>query len=60
MKTTTTIKRDTDYSFIEMSVKEDGQSFSRKLEKGSSEYANACLDFQMANVAIVKGNKIVK
>lgn len=58
--TTTTITRDTEYSFLKEIVKENGESFYRKLEKGSTEYANACLDFQMANIAIVKGNKITK
>lgn len=60
MTTTTTITRDTNYSFVKEIVKENGESFSRKLEEGSTEYANACLDFHMANIAIVKGNKIIK
>lgn len=59
MKTTTTIIiRDTNYSFIQTMTKEDGTSFSRKIEKGNVDYSNTCMLFHMANVEIVIGNKI--
>ena len=60
MKTTTIIIRDTDYSFIKKVTKEGGEIFERKLEKGTPEYSNACLLFNMKNVALVKGNQVAE
>lgn len=55
---TTSILRDTNYSFVETSTKENGESFSRKLEKGSTEYGNACMIFHQKGVAIEIGNSV--
>ena len=60
MKTTTVIIRDTNYSFIQTMTKEDGTSFSRKIEKENVEYSNMCMLFHAANVEIMIGNKIEK
>jgi len=58
MKNNTIIIRDTDYSFLQTITKENGSELSRKLEKGSTEYLNACMSFHMKNTPIVIGNKI--
>lgn len=60
MKTQTTIIRDTNYSFVSNTTREDGKVFSRKIEKGSTEYGNACHNFHMAKVEIKIGNQITK
>lgn len=54
----TTITRDTETSFLKVITNPAGAEFSRKLEKGSPEYANACHDFHMAGVEIATGNSI--
>ena len=54
------ILRDTDYSFIKTSKKENGDTFSRKIEKGMPEYGNACNSFHSKGVNIGIGNKIEK
>ena len=54
----TTIVRDTDYSFMEVSQKETGETLHRKLQTGSTDYSNACSLFHRNNVEIKKGNKI--
>ena len=58
MKTITTITRITNDSFIKESKKTDGTTFSRKLDKGSVDYSNACSNFHMKNVSIEIGNFI--
>ena len=60
MKTTTTITRDTNYSFLETITKEDGTSFTRKLEKGATEYSNAAMNFHMKGIALEIGNSLTK
>lgn len=60
MKTSNTITRDTNYSFLFTTTNESGETFSRKFEKGSSEYANACMAFHKNNVAISIGNSITQ
>ena len=60
MKTQTTIIRDTNSSFVSNTVREDGKTFSRKIEKGSTEYGNACQNFHMAKVEIKIGNQITE
>lgn len=55
----TTILRDTNYSFLETTIK-DGRSFNRKLEKGSTEYTNACIAFHQEGTALKVGNKVEK
>lgn len=55
----TTIKRDTNYSFVEI-TKKDGKEFLRKLENGNVDYSNACMLFHSNNVSIEIGNEIVK
>lgn len=60
MKTTTITTRDTEYSFIQTFIKPDGSFFSRKIEKGTVDYSNACLLFHMNDVAILIGNKVAK
>ena len=54
----TVIVRDSDYSFMEISKKGTGEIIRRKLEKGSSDYTNACSLFYKNNVEVKKGNKI--
>lgn len=54
----TTIKRDTNYSFIKTTTNNEGKEFSRKLEKGSVDYSNACMQFHKYNVEIVIGNTV--
>lgn len=54
----TTILRDTNYSFVKTTTNESGESFSRKLEKGSVDYSNACLSFHRKEVAIEIGNTV--
>lgn len=56
----TTIKRDTNYSFIKTITNDNGQKFERKLEKGTTDYNNACHTFHMKNVAIEIGNEITE
>jgi hypothetical protein len=56
----TTILRDTNYSFVEIIGNEQGKQFSRKLEKGGTEYSNACLAFHKANIELKIGKKIEK
>jgi len=55
-----TIIRDTNYSFIKTTTTESGDSFSRKLEKGSPEYSNACMAFHRKNISLEKGNSITE
>ena len=55
-----TITRDTNYSFIKTTTNSEGESFSRKLEKGDVDYSNACLSFHRNNVDIVTGNSITE
>jgi hypothetical protein len=52
------IKRDTNYSFIKTTTREDGEKFSRKLEKGGVDYSNACVMFHSKGVSIDLGNEI--
>ena len=54
----TAIVRDTDYSFMEVSQKETGETLHRKLQTGSTDYENACSLFHRNNVDIKIGNKI--
>ena len=54
----TAIVRDTDYSFMKISKKGTGEDLYRKLQKGSTDYKNACSLFHINNVEIKKGNKI--
>lgn len=54
----TSILRDTMTSFIETSTNHKGDEFSRKLEKGSADYSNACLKFHMNDVSLEVGNKV--
>jgi len=54
----TIIKRDTDYSFMKTTTNEEGEEFSRKLEKGSVDYSNACVRFHAHSVEIKKGNSV--
>lgn len=54
-----TYLRDTDYSFVETTVRSDGREFSRKLEKGIPEYGNTCHLFHMNNVELLRGNTVV-
>jgi hypothetical protein len=60
MITVTTIIRDTNYSFLSTTTREDGKVFIKKIEKGSTEYGNTCHNFHMANVEIKIGNKITE
>ena len=57
---TTIITRDTENSFFKIITNEKGAEFSRKLEKGTPEYSNACFDFHIKNVKIIIGNSITK
>ena len=57
MKTITLI-RDTQSSFIATTTNEQGQSFTRKHEKGFAGYADACAKFQRANTPIVIGAQV--
>ena len=59
MKTTTTFIRDTPYSFLKGTKKEDGSVFSRKIEKGGADYSNACMLFHRSNTDLSIGNKVV-
>ena len=54
----TVIIRDTDYSFMEISKNGTDEILNRKIEKGSSDYTNACSLFYKNNVEVKKGNKI--
>jgi len=54
----TTITRDTNTSFVKVITNEVGAEFSRKIEKVTTEYSNACLLFHKNNIEIVIGNKI--
>lgn len=54
----TIIIRDTNYSFVRTITKQDGTSFSRKIEKGNVDYSNACMLFHTAKVELVVGNKL--
>jgi hypothetical protein len=56
----TTITRDTNTSFFKVITNASGAEFSRKLEKGTSEYSNACADFHKNNVEIAIGNSITE
>ena len=58
MKNLTTIKRDTNYSFIKIITNQNGEDFKRKLEKGSVDYSNACMMFHSKNTSLEVGNKI--
>lgn len=58
--TTVTYIRDTNYSFLKTIVNEQGASFTRKLEKGSTEYSNACAVFHKEGVSIEVGNTVSK
>jgi len=58
MKITKTIIRDTNYSFFAISKRADGKEFSRKYEKGTTEYSNACSSFHAEGVEIIIGNEI--
>ena len=60
MNTTTTITRDTNYSFLKTTTKEDGTSFSRKLEQGTTDYSNAAMNFHMKGIALEIGNSLTK
>lgn len=53
-----TITRDTETSFFKSITNESGATFERKLEKGTTEYQNACASFHKNNVEIFIGNKI--
>lgn len=54
-----TYLRDTDYSFVQTTVRSDGKTFARKLEKGSTEYGNTCHLFHRCGVMIEKGNTVL-
>lgn len=54
----TSIKRDTNYSFIKTLIRPDGKTLSRKLEVGNVDYSNACSLFHRKNTAIEIGNEI--
>ena len=54
----TQIIRDTDYSFLRTTTRKDGSSFTRKIEKGSSEYANACILFRQRGAEIAIKSEI--
>jgi len=54
----TTITRDTNTSFFKVVTSESGNEFSIKIQKGSTEYVNACALFNKNNVEIVIGNKV--
>lgn len=54
-----TYLRDTDYSFVQTTVRSDGMTFARKLEKGSPEYGNICTLFHRRDVMIEKGNTVL-
>jgi len=54
----TAILRDTDYSFLEISQNGTDEILHRKLEKGSTDYKNACSLFHRNNVDIKKGNSL--
>jgi hypothetical protein len=58
MKNLTTIKRDTNYSFIKVVTNENGETFERKLEKGKVDYSNACMMFHSKKVSLEVGNQI--
>lgn len=58
MKNSTTIKRDTNYSFIKTIKNDSGKEMSFKLEKGSTDYSNACIKFHSKNTSIEIGNEI--
>lgn len=53
----TTIIRDTNNSFIQK-IERNNLVFSRKIEKQSPEYSNACMMFHKNGVEIMIGNKI--
>lgn len=54
----TTILKDTNYSFIKTTTNSEGKEFQRKLEKGSVDYSNACLQFHKYNVSLEIGNSV--
>lgn len=54
----TTITKDTNYSFIKTTTNNEGKDFSRKLEKGSVDYSNACMQFHKYNVSLEIGNSV--
>lgn len=54
-----TLIRDTDSSFLEITKRDDGKEISRKLEKGQTEYGNACRTFHMSDVPLVRHNAIL-
>lgn len=59
-KMKTQITRDTNYSFLKTTTKEDGSSFTRKLEKGTADYSNASMNFHMKGITLEVGNSITK
>jgi len=56
MKTTTT--RDTNTSFFKVIKNGAGSEFSRKIEKGSPEYGNACNLFHKNGIELSVGNSV--
>ena len=63
-KTTNNMKtqllRDTNYSFLKTTTNGEGKEFSRKLEKGSTDYSNACMTFHANKTTIEIGNSVNK
>ncbi len=58
MKNTITYLCDTNYSFVKTTTREDGATFSRKIEKWNAEYGNVCMLFHRNNTAIIIGNTV--
>ena len=56
---TVTLIRDTNFSFLKTTTNEEGASFTRKLEKGSVDYSNACGAFHRNSVELTVGNSVV-
>ena len=56
----TTITRDTNYSFLKTITKEDGTSFTCKLENGTTDYSNAAMNFHMKGISLEIGNTLSK
>jgi hypothetical protein len=50
--------RDTQWSFIKTTTNENGEQFSRKIQKGTTDYSNACNAFHNAGVSIETGNSV--
>jgi len=55
---TVTYTRDTNYSFLKTSKNQEGESFTRKIEKGNVDYSNTCKHFNTRGVSIEIGNSV--